>query len=509
MANIPESSIDKIQANIFFADKDLNLIYINQKAKTTLHALASTLKKVFNLTPDEIQGQNLDLFHKGKAAQIRRILADPANFPYKSEIRFGKIILELNINITMDAQGQIEGYIVNWDEITDKLEFQKIAIRSQQMVDNTPINTMLADTDGSLLYMNKASEKTFRQIESLLPTKVDQMIGKSIDIYHKDPSRVRKIFSDPANLPHSAVIRLGKEHLSLKVTALLGVENEFVGPMTTWELVTDKINLIGELNESSRDLVKAAETLESIANSLSSSIEETTSQAESATSASEEVNAGVQVVKTSMNQLVEAIQEITKSTNDATAKSNEAMIIAKQTNNVIDKLGASSMDIGNVIKVISSIAQQTNLLALNATIEAARAGEAGKGFAVVANEVKELAKQTAKATNEITEKIENIQKDSKDAVAAIAKITDSIENINSMANNIASAVEEQAATTNEVTRVVTESAQGVSTITQNIFQVSEAAKDTRKDAGQAKDFAIQLKEISARLQSHINSLKVD
>ena len=142
----------------------------------------------------------------------------------------------------------------------------------------------------------------------------------------------------------------------------------------------------------------------------------------------------------------------------------------------ISKLGDSSAEIGEVIKVITSIAQQTNLLALNATIEAARAGEAGKGFAVVANEVKELAKQTAKATEDIGQKIAAIQTDTKGAVEAIAAITAVINQINDISNTIATAVEEQSATTNEMTRNVAEAAKGSGEITQNIAGVAQAAK---------------------------------
>jgi hypothetical protein len=167
------------------------------------------------------------------------------------------------------------------------------------------------------------------------------------------------------------------------------------------------------------------------------------------------------------------------------------------------------MDIGNVIKVISSIAQQTNLLALNATIEAARAGEAGKGFAVVANEVKELASQTGKATQEITKKIETIQSDSKNAVDAIAEISGAIEKINGYTGNIAASVEEQAATTNEVTRIISESAEGVKQISENIVQVSQAAANTGKDAGKALEAAKVVGRIAETLEQQTEKLKIN
>jgi methyl-accepting chemotaxis protein len=166
-------------------------------------------------------------------------------------------------------------------------------------------------------------------------------------------------------------------------------------------------------------------------------------------------------------------------------------------------LGESSREIGNVIKVITSIAQQTNLLALNATIEAARAGEAGKGFAVVANEVKELAKQTAKATEEISQKIEAIQGVTKGAVTAIEEISTIINQINDISNSIASAVEEQTATTNEIGRSVNEAAQGVNDIAKNIGGVATAARNTTQGANDTKTASLQLSEMAARLQAAV------
>jgi methyl-accepting chemotaxis protein len=198
-----------------------------------------------------------------------------------------------------------------------------------------------------------------------------------------------------------------------------------------------------------------------------------------------------------------SIREISKNANDSARVAKNAVNVAFTTNETMKKLGESSQEIGNVIKVITSIAQQTNLLALNATIEAARAGEAGKGFAVVANEVKELAKQTAKATEDIGQKIEAIQGVTQGAVSAIEEISAIINQINDISNSIASAVEEQTVTTNEIGRSVSEAAQGVNDIAKNIGGVATAARNTTQGANDTKTASLELSEMAARLQSAV------
>jgi methyl-accepting chemotaxis protein len=255
--------------------------------------------------------------------------------------------------------------------------------------------------------------------------------------------------------------------------------------------------------ENASTLASSSEELTAVSQQMAGNAEETAVQANVVSAASEQVSKNVASVASASEQMQASIREISKNANDSARVARNAVSVASTTNDTMKRLGESSREIGNVIKVITSIAQQTNLLALNATIEAARAGEAGKGFAVVANEVKELAKQTAKATEEISQKIEAIQGVTKGAVTAIEEISTIINQINDISNSIASAVEEQTATTNEIGRSVNEAAQGINDIAKNIGGVATAARNTTQGANDTKTASLQLSEMAARLQAAV------
>jgi methyl-accepting chemotaxis protein len=265
----------------------------------------------------------------------------------------------------------------------------------------------------------------------------------------------------------------------------------------TLDVVVDPLKIAASQASA---LASSAEELTAVSSQMASNAEETATQANVVSAASEQVSKNVTVVATGSEQMQASIREIAKSANESAKVAKAAVGVAESTNNTIAKLGESSVEIGKVIKVITSIAQQTNLLALNATIEAARAGEAGKGFAVVANEVKELAKETAKATEEIGQKIEAIQSDTKGAVQAIGEISTIIAQINDISNNIASAVEEQTVTTNEIARNVGEAAKGTGEIAKNIGGVALAAENTTRGATDMQKAAQALSGMAAQLQ---------
>lgn len=263
------------------------------------------------------------------------------------------------------------------------------------------------------------------------------------------------------------------------------------------EILSSNMSLI---SKSAEALTSSSDELNTIGQQMAGTAEETSIQSNIVSASASQVSQNIQTVAAGIEELDASIKEIAKNASDAANVANQAVSFTEEANLTMVKLGDSSMQIGNVVKVITSIAQQTNLLALNATIEAARAGEVGKGFAVVANEVKELAKETAKATEDISRKIETIQTDTQASMAAITKISSIIKEINETQNTIASAVEEQSATTNEIGRSVSEASQGGIEISENILGVAQAAKDTAEGASSNQLAAENLSGMAAELK---------
>jgi methyl-accepting chemotaxis protein len=566
------ASLDGVQTNIFMADTRFNIIFANERALQTLRGIEGEIRKAFGVGVDDIVGGSIHRFHKDKES-VERILRSPKALPHQAEFTFGVITLQATINSIQGAAKEVLGYVVSWEDVTVRKRVEGEQSRLMSMLENSPTNVMLAGRDLKISYVNPASLALLRKLERHLPVKADQVLGSSIDIFHKNPAYQRKILSDPKNLPVRANINIGPEVADLLVTAIYDQNNNYLGPMLTWDLITEKLeaerkikeatererqqtedlrlkvesilqvvnaasrgdltremtvkgndslgqmaeelgkffaNLRGnvaKIAQTAQTLAAASQELTAVSRQMAVNAEETATQANVASAAAEQVSTNVTTVATGTDEMGASIKEIAKSANEAAKVATSAVKVADRTNATVAKLGESSAEIGNVIKVITSIAQQTNLLALNATIEAARAGEAGKGFAVVANEVKELAKQTAKATEDISRKIEAIQGDTKGAVEAIAQIGKIINQINDIQNTIASAVEEQTATTGEISRNVAEAAKGSSEIAQNISGVAQAARSTTEGAGNTKSSADELSRMAADLQKLVAQFK--
>jgi len=293
-----------------------------------------------------------------------------------------------------------------------------------------------------------------------------------------------------------------KNNLNACVDALTGV-----GIATNKTVDTLHVSM-KSIAQNSHALSSSSQQLAATSQQMSSNAEETSAQANTVATATQQVTTNLNSVATGAEEMTSTVQSISSNAGEAAKIASDAVRTANSANTTVAKLGESSAEIGQVIKVITSIAQQTNLLALNATIEAARAGEAGKGFAVVANEVKELAKQTAKATEDISQKITAIQDDTKRAVESIGSITSVINQINDISGTIATAVEQQSATTNEMSRNVQEAAKGSGEISHNIQGVAVAAESTTRGAQDTLKAAQQLTQMASELRGLVEQFKL-
>jgi methyl-accepting chemotaxis protein len=258
--------------------------------------------------------------------------------------------------------------------------------------------------------------------------------------------------------------------------------------------------VLRSMAEQSDSLAGASEELRVVSEHMSANAEETAAQAHVVTAASEQVSSSVQAMAVSTDGLSASVREISRSTNDASDASSKAVALAEVADRAVTRLGESSVGISKIVRVINSIAEQTNLLALNATIEAARAGEAGKGFAVVANEVKDLAAETGRATQDIVRRIEAIRVDTQGAVEAIAEIRAFISKINEVQTSIAAAIEEHSTTTGQIARSLSEGVRGTTEISSNIGGVAEAARHTSSGASDAKNAATELARMATELR---------
>ena len=371
------------------------------------------------------------------------------------------------------------------------------------------INQTVEEVRGNL-------KKFDREIKSLVESAVDGDLSNRADVSQfaggwkelaEGVNHVLDVVIAPINDAAAAIEKIAAKDLTIRVTG------QYRGDHAK---ITNNINRMVEhlsqsmrkVTESSTTLASAAEEFTAISQQMASNAEETAAQAGVVRAASDEVTKNVGVAANGSAGMQTQIRDIARSATQSTDVARQAVTVAQTAHQTISRLEESSVAIGNVVKVIASIAAQTNLLALNASIEAARAGEAGRGFSVVANEVKELAKETARATEDIRQKIDLIQRGTTEATGAIGEVTSIIRNMDEIAHKVASAVEQQTITTNEIGHNVEQAARSTGEIARNIAGVAEAAHDTSQGSSQSQAAAQSLTRMAGELQELVGEFRV-
>ncbi len=474
-----QQMLEQIPINAMLIDLEtFEVTYVNESTRTTL----KTIENLLPVNADEIIGTCIDVFHKDPAHQ-RKLLADPANMPYSTNIMVGPETLDLLVTAIFNEAGEYLYPMLTWSVVTEQVAAEAATLLQTQVLNQLPINVLYLEVENfTITYANDTSVKTLKTIEDLLPCNADDIVGQCVDIFHKNPAHQRQLLSDPSNLPYRTNIQIGPETLDLQVYAVYDADNNYSGAMLSWSVVTAQVAL--------------TENVKGIVGTVSAAATQLQASSESMVATSEEANARAGTVASASEELSSSINEIAQQVSRSSSISQEAVNEAQRSNEGIQGLAEAAQRIGEVVKLINDIASQTNLLALNATIEAARAGEAGKGFAVVAAEVKNLATQTARATEEIATQIGEIQSATGDAVGAIQAISKTISEISEIGTTIASAVEEQGAATQEVASNIT----GVTTASQDVGQSAEEV------LGASNELSEQAAKLNGEMDSFLREI---
>lgn len=442
------SMMENAPVNVICSSPDGKVTYLNPASAQAMGKIQSSL----SIGAEGLRKGHLRDFHPIFAVESSA-LKSPSSLPFEREVELGSETISILVSPIVN-EGVYLGPMVTWEITTERLA------QEQQIA-------------------NAACRE--REQAQELSDQVDLILGVVTAASAGDLTQISTVIGDDS---------IGKMGQAL---------NSFIGDLRL---------SMSEIGQNSQTLASASEELTSTSMQMGENASQTTVLISSTTQEISEVNENVQTVAAGTEEMSASISEIASNASTAAQIANQAVSSARGTAEIMARLSESGAEIGKVIAVINSIAEQTNLLALNATIEAARAGESGKGFAVVAHEVKELALQTSKATEDISSKVHGIQASTEEAVKSIDEIVEIIDRINAASSTIASAVEEQTATTSEISRNIQHAAMGAGSVSRNITEVSHAAQGTSGGALQTQEASQELAVMAETLQRLVSRFKV-